>query len=319
MSFDRTSLAQAVARHGRVARIVIAETRGSAPRGSGTSMLVWDHGTSGTIGGGTLEFESIRRARSLLQTAASDLQRVPLGPALGQCCGGAVTLVTEVFDAERLAGLDDRILHQSFVRRIFGAETRPMSVRRLIGQIRNGSLPPSLWLRDGWLVEPMTDTARPLWIYGAGHVGRAVASVLAPLPDWKITWVDTAADRFPASGPENTVRRVVKNPAEIVAQAPPAAHHLVLTYSHMLDLELCHALLRHGFASAGLIGSATKWSRFRSRLRHLGHADAAIDRITCPIGDPTLGKHPQAIAVGVAARLLGATEVSAETAMDRPA
>ena len=78
----------------------------------------------------------------------------------------------------------------------------------------------------------------------------------------------------------------------------------MLTYSHEIDLNLCDRLLRRGFASLGLIGSATKWARFRNRLAAMGHADAEIARITCPIGDPSLGKHPQAIAVGVAARLL---------------
>ena len=60
----------------------------------------------------------------------------------------------------------------------------------------------------------------------------------------------------------------------------------------------------HDFAFAGLIGSATKWARFRSRLAALGHAPERIARITCPIGEPSLGKHPQAIALGVAAGLL---------------
>ena len=79
----------------------------------------------------------------------------------------------------------------------------------------------------------------------------------------------------------------------------------MLTFSHSLDLELCHRLLGHGFRTLGLIGSATKWARFRSRLAALGHAEARIARIRCPIGDPGLGKHPQAIAIGVAADLLG--------------
>ncbi|HEY0274759.1 MAG TPA: XdhC family protein, partial [Paenirhodobacter sp.] len=86
--------------------------------------------------------------------------------------------------------------------------------------------------------------------------------------------------------------------------APADARHLILTFSHALDLDLCHRLLRHGFSRCGLIGSASKWARFRSRLSALGHSDAQILRIACPIGDPTLGKHPQAIAVGVAAALL---------------
>ena len=60
-----------------------------------------------------------------------------------------------------------------------------------------------------------------------------------------------------------------------------------------------------------MIGSGTKWGRFRSRLRALGHEAQAISRIRCPIGDPSLGKHPQAIAVGVVAEMLRAPKTAA--------
>lgn len=143
----------------------------------------------------------------------------------------------------------------------------------------------------------------PLWIWGAGHVGRAIADVMAPLGDRQIVLVDVAAERMPdaISGVEPLV---AQDPLRVVSRAPGDADHLVLTYSHDLDLKLCDALLRHGFGSCGLIGSSTKWARFRKRLAALGHSDAQIARIACPIGDPTLGKHPQAIAVGVTARYL---------------
>ena len=58
MSFDRASLAAAVADHGTVARILVLRSAGSAPRDGGTSMLVWADGMSGTIGGGTLEWQA---------------------------------------------------------------------------------------------------------------------------------------------------------------------------------------------------------------------------------------------------------------------
>ncbi|MBU0643094.1 MAG: xanthine dehydrogenase accessory protein XdhC, partial [Alphaproteobacteria bacterium] len=97
MSFDRDALAQAIAQYGRVARVVVAEVQGSAPREVGAAMLVWatpeGFGQSGTIGGGTLEFEAAKAAFE-----APRLNRLPLGPAMGQCCGGAVTLLTEAFD-----------------------------------------------------------------------------------------------------------------------------------------------------------------------------------------------------------------------------
>jgi xanthine dehydrogenase accessory factor len=92
-----------------------------------------------------------------------------------------------------------------------------------------------------------------------------------------------------------------------------------LTYSHALDLELCHQILSRPFRGLGLIGSATKRARFRSRLKALGHSDAQIDRIECPIGEPALGKHPQAIALGVASDVVrrgvqGAATMNSESA-----
>ncbi len=237
-------------------RITVAKTAGSAPRDAGTQMLVWADRTEGTIGGGRLEWEAMIAARRMLaEGRQTQRMQMPLGPHLGQCCGGAVTL-------ELQAAADI-------------------------------TLPP----------------ARPLWIYGAGHVGRALVHVMQPLPDFAITWVDTHADRFPETDVETLV---AADPAMIVKHAPPDAEHLIVTYSHELDLALCHALLRHGFQSAGLIGSATKWARFKSRLAALGHTPASISRIACPIGDPGLGKHPAAIALGVATAMIDTGKTGAK-------
>lgn len=79
---------------GRPAVVVeVAAHRGSVPRETGTRMLVAADEVLGTIGGGHLELKAIEAARALLQGAAVEReQHFPLGPALGQCCGGAVTL-----------------------------------------------------------------------------------------------------------------------------------------------------------------------------------------------------------------------------------
>ncbi|MBV0913867.1 xanthine dehydrogenase accessory protein XdhC [Anianabacter salinae] len=300
MSLDLAALRAAVARHRRVARVVVAEAKGSAPREPGTAMLVFADGQDGTIGGGALEWEAARAARAMLETGGARVDRMPLGPALGQCCGGAVTLVTEVYDTAAL----ERIGSAVHARRVEGARAMPLAVTRALSAARSGSAQTPMMLSEGWLAEPVELARRALWIWGAGHVGRALVSVLAPLPDVAITWVDTSADRFPDTIPDGVIPRVAAKPAEALRHAPPDADHLILTYSHALDLDLCHAVLSHGFRSAGVIGSATKWARFRSRLAALGHSDAQISRIRCPIGQKSLGKHPQAIAVGVAADLL---------------
>ena len=299
--FDLCHLQEVISLHGRVARVVIAGHDGSSPREVGASMLVWPGGQSGTIGGGALEWEATRLARSLLASGGQHLRRVALGPSLGQCCGGAVTVLTEVFDASSVpipvAGLHARSVDGT---------PMPLAVARLIERARGQGITPGAALVQGWFVEPVAQPARDLWIWGAGHVGRALVAVLAPLPGLSISWVDVAADRFPHDVPSGVCAVPASDPGSLVAHLPKTAEHLILTYSHTLDLDLCHRLLAHGFARCGLIGSATKWARFRSRLSALGHTPGAIARIDCPIGDPSLGKHPQAIAVGVAAALLRA-------------
>ncbi len=281
MSLDAGRLRAALDAHGPLARVVVAEARGSVPRGEGTEMLVWADGFDGTIGGGALEWRALAVAREVLVSGAPRVERMPLGPALGQCCGGAVTLVVERLDA---------VPPLPWLRRVEG-DAPPPEGRAAF--------------RDGWLREDAATASRAVWIWGAGHVGRALVAVLAPLPGLALTWADVAADRFP-DAPTAPDRLVAADLPRAMAHAPAHAEHLILTHDHAIDLALCHAALTRGFASCGLIGSATKRARFRSRLAALGHAPDAVDRIACPIGDTGLGKHPQAIAVGVAARLLSA-------------
>jgi xanthine dehydrogenase accessory factor len=294
--FDRSELVAAL-ENGPVVRVVIAQHAGSAPRETGTSMLVFAQSEQGTIGGGALELQAIQTARKMLQSqAAAQVLKLPLGPALGQCCGGSVTLVLE-----RITNMPrDR---EIYVRRITGAATEPLSITRAVAQMRNLSDPRRLVFTDGWLAEATSTAFRPLWLYGAGHVGRAIVETLNGLP-FDITWIDTAQNRFPTQIPPNATPLIAANPAQAVAHAPANADHLVLTYSHAIDLDLCHAILSRDFASLGVIGSATKKARFTKRLRALGHSDRQISRMICPVGDRALGKTPKAIAVGIAADLL---------------
>ncbi len=297
MGFDVEALREAVKIHGRVVRVVIAGIKGSSPREVGAAMLVWKDGQSGTIGGGTLEYQAAEAAHS--QRTPSRLTHHALGPDMGQCCGGAVSLLSEVYDHDAVNALDDTV-----IARTPSEKDMPLSVKRLLASARAQGIAPEPQMLDGWMVEPVHKPTRNLWIWGAGHVGRALVDVLAPLPDLAITWVDTGHERFPDNIPARVTAVPTVKPAELVRHAPTDAEHLVLTYSHNLDLELCNRLLTRGFGFAGLIGSATKWARFRSRLAALGHSPERISRITCPIGYPGLGKHPQMIAVGVAAQLL---------------
>ncbi len=303
--FDAAALREAVAAKGRVARIVVASVEGSTPREVGAAMLVWEGGSAGTIGGGALEWEAMARARLLLASGRSRFERLALGPGLGQCCGGAVGLLTEVFEAGTIP--DGEIV----ARAVDGREM-PLAVKRLLARARGEGVVPAPVLLQGWFVEPAARPLRQVWVWGAGHVGRALVAVLAPLPGLAVTWIDVAEARFPPDVPPGVTVLAAADAAALADHAPVGAEHLILTFSHALDLELCHRLLGRGFARLGLIGSATKRARFRARLAALGHGAQEIARIDCPIGDPALGKHPQAIAVGVVADLLRQASAATE-------
>lgn len=240
--------------------VEITHTKGSAPRDAGTVMAVCETQIIGTIGGGALEYTAIAKARDMLKRGTlAHHQTLPLGPGLGQCCGGSVTL--RYGRAPRITGMSQ--------------------------------VTPELAMSN--------TSARPLWIWGAGHVGRAFVNKALKTNAFEITWVDTSLDRFPVGISQEITRIPTPDMPRLAAHAPPHAHHLILTYSHDIDLALCAALLRRRFAYCGLIGSATKWARFGKRLRDMGLEPSAI---TCPIGDKALGKHPDHIAYSTLKALL---------------
>lgn len=284
-------LCDIITESGPVIRIVIADHQGSSPRETGTSMIVTKHTEHGTIGGGALEYQAIATARDMLANGVEkNFAKTPLGPSLGQCCGGTVSLFWECLTNAEING-------DTFARATHNTEM-PLTVRAHLRDIRSGATANKITLIDGWFIEPVSQPKQPIWIYGAGHVGRALVAVLDSLP-FEITWIDSDRERFPRNTKATTF--VAKKPADAVKHAPDNARHIVLTYSHAIDLEICLRVLNRPFASLGLIGSATKRARF---LKRLSDAGADPSRLECPIGDPTLGKEPMAIAIGVASALL---------------
>ena len=387
-------VAEMIGSHGRCALVTVAAVRGSAPREPGARMVIApDGGFRGTIGGGELEWQAIGVARDALSRDAplATLDRLTLGPDLGQCCGGSVRLLTEVFDRERLDEI--RALARREAAGPFVTEGRigPHGVERLaVGGTRPGVLDadgtghpmvrpaavnalaggeslavgdvlargdtsagrddvaggdyangghdarqgrpkgqghdggagaggahtgPAVVLEgDGLIVERFCDARRPVWLFGAGHVGRALVLALAPLP-FDVTWIDERADAFPAAVPANVRPLPSADPAAEIARAPAGALVVVMTHSHARDLAIVHAALAAGrFGYVGLIGSASKRARFTRRLREAGVPEARIAELVCPIGLPTIAsKHPAAIAAGVAVQLLERNEALAES------
>lgn len=315
--------------------VTIAEVAGSAPREAGTRMIVTGDVCLGSIGGGHLEFKAIAAARDLIGTGRSEIQEFPLGPSLGQCCGGKVALLFEDLPAQgadgwRAAVEAARHLTEPGVL-VSGDHSRKMlvtegSIAGSLGAgsvettaiatarelLRNDGRVPSLDRTDDGailLFEPLRPNDFSIVIFGAGHVGRALVKVLAEV-SCQIIWVDSREDEFPDALPPNVRAEVSAAPEYDVDAAPPDSFFLVTTHSHQVDLKLSERILRRGdFRYFGLIGSATKRRRFEKRLLNRGLTRQAIDRMTCPIGVQGItGKHPAVIAVAVAAEVLALSE-----------
>ncbi len=253
-----------------VVLVRVALAKGSTPREAGVSMLVAAGAVHGTIGGGRLEWEAILRARELLtgdETRAT--LEVPLGPAVGQCCGGHVTLSLARAGAAELAELEAAAAAE----------------------------------RADW---PL------VLLFGAGHVGKALARALAPLP-LRLRWIDGRPDAFPSPPLEGPDVLVTDKPLTEIRAAPAGSAYFVMTHSHGLDFEVCEAILRRAdFAYLGLIGSRTKRTRFERGWRELGLTDAEIGRLVCPIGGRLRDKRPEVIAALAAAELLLALATPAQ-------
>ncbi len=153
--------------------------------------------------------------------------------------------------------------------------------------------------------ERVNSPEQALWLFGAGHVGRALVPALNPL-GFAITWIDGRAGQFPEPPLPGVRQLSLAMPELVVDEAPPDTIFLVMTHSHPLDEAVCEAVLRRGdFAYLGLIGSDTKRARFVKRLGEAGISAGALKRLTCPIGLPGItSKEPAAIAASVAADLL---------------
>lgn len=244
--------------------IEVIDARGSTPREAGAWMLVSADRLHGTIGGGAFEYMAIDHARALLAGKATVWrQDIPLGPAIGQCCGGFVSLAFTPFDRTARARLEARLKAED--------ETHPT-----------------------------------IYVFGAGHVGKALATALQPLP-FAVTMIETRAEEL-GDLPEGVAHRLTALPEAEVAAIPAGGAAVIVTHDHALDFLVAReALARDDLFYCGMIGSATKRTTFSNWLRAEGGTPAMLGRLVLPIGGSAVrDKRPAVIAALVAAELLTA-------------
>jgi xanthine dehydrogenase accessory factor len=305
-------LIDAIEAEGSAALVTLARVEGSSPREAGARMVVRPSGGfHGTIGGGALEWAALDAANAALKVGRGPALRrsLALGPELAQCCGGRVEWRVETFDARDLGDLSPLAIAEAggaaTVRARLRADGRVERALAASSGEESRTPRPS---EDGW-IEPIGITAEPVYLFGAGHVGRALVLALAPLP-FAVSWIDSRREAFPAHAPANVTLIHALSPVAELARAPDGALIVVMTHSHALDLEIVAAALgaeRFGFV--GLIGSPTKRARFLSQTRAAGLSQSCLARLVCPIGVPGVeAKEPSVIAASTAAQLLIVSE-----------
>ena len=160
------------------------------------------------------------------------------------------------------------------------------------------------------LFEPHYPERPAVAIFGAGHVGWALVQVLGTLP-LDLHLIDSRPETLNCPLPAPLTASVTTHhapiPESVLDKLPESAQLLILTHDHAEDLAVLERALRADrFGFIGLIGSKSKWTHFRRELLKHGFAETELARVTTPVGLPNVpGKSPQAVAISVAAQLLG--------------
>ena len=252
-------IAPFIKRQGSAVLVRVAGARGSTPRDADAFMLVGPSDELGTIGGGQLEYIAIDTARQMLRRGEARRETdIPLGPEIGQCCGGRVDLTFVYMEDGDIRALQ-RELEQA-------------------------------------------EAAMPhIHIFGGGHVGRALAHALAPLP-FRTVLTDTR--RKALEGLTAAVEtKLAAMPEAVVRAAPAGSAFVVLTHDHALDFLIMREVLMRG--DAAMIGSKSKRAQFRRWFLDEGGTAAQFGELICPIGAQALGnKTPEIIAALVAAEII---------------
>lgn len=303
--------------------VTVIKSAGSTPRKRGARMLVTSAGLqAGTIGGGKVEFEAIVLAQDLLTKKASAQQEYRLTPkeasGLGMVCGGGMTLLFQY-----LASDDPQLLE------IVNAISECLASGRsgwLFQPLQQTENAPLIFYSDetGWLgtaeplvdnfdketltavdyyVEELTQPSR-VYVFGGGHVARALVPVLATL-DFQVTVLDDREEFLNEAYFPEARQRLLVDFADIQELPITSQDYVVvMTRGHLHDLTLHQQLLQMPAYYLGGMGSRHKVAVMKQKLREAGYTDLEIDRIHMPIGLPIKAETPAELAISIAGELI---------------
>lgn len=301
--------------------VFVTEASGSTPRGAGAVMAVFPGGrTLGTIGGGNVEYEAQRLAAELLEREAGDVRRFRFvqgdAASLGMVCGGDVTV-----RFQHLSAGDGQVI--AALRDLLSAGSRGIW---LVLDLREGTLgtadrrgprqlarvpedlPALLGSRavssGDWLAVPLVQAGR-VYIFGGGHVSRALVPVIAAAGFRAVVYDDREEFADPALFPQ--AEEVLLGEFTGIGQRVELTEEdyvVIMTRGHQADYEVLEQTLRSGVRYLGCIGSRRKLAIGRERLLAAGFTEEEYGRVHAPIGLEIGAETPEEIAVSVAAELI---------------
>ncbi|MDO4564782.1 MAG: XdhC family protein [Clostridia bacterium] len=287
----------------RAALCSVLASHGSVPRGQGARMAVFANGeTVGTVGGGAVEYRAFLLAEQLIKGGSSKVQSFSLNKSeiadIGMVCGGDVLIAVQVFDNTEtpdaiLAALE-KDTPSFLVTEIEGDSVKSFYVTETPPEPIKGRL----------YVDKLVSSGR-VFVYGGGHVSRALVPVLAEV-DFRITVVE---DREEFADLKLFSRADAAVKADFSALTPDILpgrndYAVIMTRGHQSDFDVLRQVLATPATYIGCIGSRHKIKHTKERLFALGFTEADFMRVHSPIGLPIKGETPQEIAISVAAEMI---------------
>jgi xanthine dehydrogenase accessory factor len=308
----------------------IIASSGSTPRGSGAKMAVFADGTTfGTVGGGAVEFESIRCAKEALRERSTFTRGFDLSPNqtadIGMICGGKVVVYFQYYSKGDKAAIDmfdyiirlfERDTNSWLVTQIAGDCVRQIGVYEegkglLFADIPEEAIKPLMKSRGvlqkgepAYYVEPLVQ-AGTVYVFGGGHVAQELVPVIEHVGFRPVVYEDREAfvseELFPAAA------------GTIVAPFGEVGKHIgitgkdyvvIMTRGHQCDYEVLEQAMRTPASYIGVIGSKHKIAATFKRLVEAGIPENELGRIHTPIGLPIKGETPAEIAISIAGELI---------------
>ncbi len=305
--------------HGqRVVLCTVLASSGSAPRGAGARMAVFQDGrTLGTVGGGEVEYLASKEALEVLNSGKTYLRSFDLAPeqvaSIGMICGGKVTIHYQIISPEELP-----ILYQ--MRQALNQDENSWIYLQITEGIvedfrvvcANQADDPALYTSRAVLqkgeplryAEPLMRAGRT-YLFGGGHVGQALVPVLAKI-GFRVTVFDAreaiaTKEYFPMAeevilGDYNDIYAKVKLTENDFV--------VIMTPGHQSDYTLLEQVLRTKTKYVGCIGSRHKIAKTQALLRQAGISEERIASVHSPIGLSILAETPDEIAISIAAEMI---------------